>query len=117
VLEKAYASIDRALHDGDLVCIFPEGQLTRTGEMNPFKGGVERIIARHPVSVIPLALRGLWGSFFSRFGGSAFGTLPRPLQRGLSSRLELVAGVPVAPADVSAALLQERVLALRGERQ
>jgi 1-acyl-sn-glycerol-3-phosphate acyltransferase len=117
VLEKAYASIDRALHDGDLVCIFPEGQLTRTGEMNPFKGGVERIIARHPVSVIPLALRGLWGSFFSRFGGSAFGTLPRPLQRGLSSRLELVAGIPVAPADVSAALLQERVLALRGERQ
>jgi 1-acyl-sn-glycerol-3-phosphate acyltransferase len=114
ILEAAYQRIDQALADGDLVCIFPEGQLTRTGEMNPFKGGVERIVAQHPVPVIPLALRGLWGSFFSRFGGSAFGTLPRPLQRGLSSRLELVAGAPVPAADVSASMLQQRVLELRG---
>jgi 1-acyl-sn-glycerol-3-phosphate acyltransferase len=71
-------------------------------------------VAQHPVPVIPLALRGLWGSFFSRFGGSAFGTLPRPLQRGLSSRLELVAGAPVPAADVSASMLQQRVLELRG---
>jgi 1-acyl-sn-glycerol-3-phosphate acyltransferase len=114
ILEAAYASIDQALADGDLVCIFPEGKLTQTGELNEFKAGVERIVARHPVVVIPLALRGLWGSFFSRFGGSALGTLPRPVKSGLSSTLELAVGTPVAAEDVSAALLQERVLALRG---
>ena len=114
ILEAAYDSIDRALADGDLVCIFPEGKLTSTGEINEFKAGVERIVTRHPVIVIPLALRGLWGSFFSRFGGSAFGTLPRPMKSGLSSTLELAVGTPVAPEHVTAALLQERVMTLRG---
>jgi 1-acyl-sn-glycerol-3-phosphate acyltransferase len=114
ILEAAYNSIDRALADGDLVCIFPEGKLTATGDVNEFKSGVERIVKRHPVVVIPLALRGLWGSFFSRFGGSAFGTLPRPIRSGLSSTLELLVGAPVAPENVTAALLQERVMALRG---
>ena len=56
---------------GDLVCIFPEGRITTTGELNPFRPGIERILARNPVPVVPMALRGLWGSFFSRKGGAA----------------------------------------------
>jgi len=114
ILEAAYRSIDQALSEGDLVCIFPEGRLTDTGEVDEFKGGVERIVALHPVPVIPLALRGLWGSVFSRKTGRAFSSWPRPMRRGISSRLELVAGEPVAPADASAAILRERVVALRG---
>ncbi len=117
ILEDAYRQIDVALGEGDLVCIFPEGRLTQTGEVDEFKTGVERIIALHPVPVIPLALRGLWGSVFSRRSGRAFSTLPRPLRRGFSSRLELIAGEPVAPADASAANLRERVIALRGSKR
>jgi 1-acyl-sn-glycerol-3-phosphate acyltransferase len=44
----------------------PGGKLTRDGEINPFKGGVQKIIDRSPVPVLPMALRGLWGSLFSR---------------------------------------------------
>jgi 1-acyl-sn-glycerol-3-phosphate acyltransferase len=66
VLEKAYDEIAAALADGQLVCIFPEGQLTRDGEIGPFRPGVMRILERTPVPVIPMALSGLWRSIFSR---------------------------------------------------
>ncbi len=109
--EAAFAEVERALTAGDLVCIFPEGQITRTGDLNPFRPGVERIVARTAVPVVPLALRGLWGSFFSRMGGRA---MRHPFRR-FWSRIEVVAGAAVGPADVSAAAVQDRVLALRGD--
>jgi len=111
MLERAYDEIARALEHGELVCIFPEGRLTQDGELNPFKPGVERIVRRTPVSVVPLALRGLWGSFFSRHAGHAMRGLPRRLW----SRLAVVSGAPVPAAQVSAAGLQRTVAALRGE--
>jgi 1-acyl-sn-glycerol-3-phosphate acyltransferase len=71
-----------------------------------------KIIRRNPVPVVPMALRGLWGSFFSRKGGAAMkGKLPRPL----FYKIALALGPPVPPAAVSAAGLQERVAALRGD--
>ncbi len=109
--EAAFEEVERALAAGDLVCIFPEGQITRTGELNPFRTGVERMIARNPVPVVPMALRGLWGSFFSRMGCHA---MRHPFRR-FWSRIELVAGNAVAPGDASAAFLQTQVLALRGD--
>ena len=51
---------------GDLICIFPEGQLTYTGSLGRFKTGIESITKRSPVPVYPIALSGLWGSIFSR---------------------------------------------------
>ncbi|MNQ97266.1 Bifunctional protein Aas [compost metagenome] len=112
MLQRAYDAVAAALEDGDLVCIFPEGKITATGEINPFKGGVQQIIRRTPVPVVPMALRGLWGSFFSRKGGVA---MSRPFRRGILSRLELVVGEPVAPEAASAEGLQQMVLALRGD--
>ena len=109
--EAAFEEVERALGAGDGVCIFPEGQITRTGDLSPFRAGVERMIARNPVPVVPMALRGLWGSFFSRMGGHA---MRHPFRR-FWSRIELVAGNAVAPADASAAFLQMQVLALRGD--
>src|SRR5262245_5077425 len=111
LLERAYAEIGRALDAGDLVCIFPEGRITTTGEMNPFRPGIERVLARNPVPVVPVALRGLWGSFFSRQDGHA---MSRPFRR-VWSRIEVVAGPPLAPQGATAAALEERVLALRGD--
>ncbi|OWY35031.1 MFS transporter [Herbaspirillum aquaticum] len=110
--EKAFVDIAQALHEGELVCISPEGKLTRDGEINPFKGGVQKIIDRSPVPVLPMALRGLWGSLFSRDPSNP---VARTFKRGLFSRLELAVGEPIAPAAVSPEGLQEQVRALRGD--
>lgn len=111
-LEQAYEEIDRALADGDLVGIFPEGRITTDGEIAPFRPGIQRIIARRPVPVIPLALRGMWGSFFSRMGGKA---MSRFLPRGVLSKIALVAGPPVEPALATPDSLFQTVRALRGD--
>jgi 1-acyl-sn-glycerol-3-phosphate acyltransferase len=112
MLTRAYDTIAAALAEGEVVCIFPEGKITATGEMNPFKEGVRRIVERTPVPVVPMALRGLWGSFFSRQGGAA---MTRPFRRGFLNKLELCIGAPVPAQSVSPEGLQQAVLALRGE--
>ena len=114
MMESAFEQISAALQQDEVVCIFPEGKLTEDGEMDSFKSGVSRILKRDPVPVVPLALRGLWGSFFSRAYGSA---MSRLLPRGMLSRIELVAGEPIKAKDATLELMQERVLELRGERR
>jgi len=111
LMEKAFIDIAQALHEGDLVCIFPEGKLTRTGEMSEFRGGIAKILERSKVPVIPMALRGLWGSVFSRDPTNVF---ERSLTRGLRSRLTLVVGVPVPPQEATPEHLYDEVLSLRG---
>ncbi|MDQ2818833.1 MAG: MFS transporter [Pseudomonadota bacterium] len=112
LMEKAYVDIAQALHDGDLVCIFPEGKLTSTGEMNEFRGGVAKIVERSKVPVIPMALRGLWGSLLTRDKANLF---ERSIARGWRSRLALAVGHPVQPQQATPEYLQEQVLALRGD--
>ena len=113
-LQKAFDQIDAELADGEIVCIFPEGKLTRSGEMNEFKRGVEKILERRPVPVIPLALRGLWGSFFShRDGKSAMTQMPKRFW----SKIEVIVTAPVPGDDASATSLQKIVAGLRGEWQ
>ena len=114
MLNRAYEACAKALDDGDLVCIFPEGKLTRTGDMNPFRHGVVEILRRKAVPVVPMALRGLWGSFWSRSTDARF---PRPLQRGVMSRLTLAVGEPLEPADATPERLQQVVTDLRGARK
>jgi 1-acyl-sn-glycerol-3-phosphate acyltransferase len=112
LMEKAYVDIDQALHEGELVCIFPEGKLTSTGEMNEFKGGIRKIVERSPVPVIPMALRGLWGSLLTRGAGNPF---ERSFRRGPRSKLSLVVGQPLPATQATPEALYERVLDLRGE--
>lgn len=113
-LAAAYDACAAALADGDLVCIFPEGKLTKTGDMNPFRHGVTEILRRSPVPVVPMALRGLWGSVFSRQSASG---QPGPTRRGLTNRLTLAVGEPIAPDEVTLERLQETVAGLRGARR
>jgi 1-acyl-sn-glycerol-3-phosphate acyltransferase len=103
-----------ALNEGELVGIFPEGRITDTGELYPFRPGVTRILERNPVPVIPLALQGLWGSFFSRKDGPA---MSKPFRRGLFSKIAVVGAPPVAPAAATPERLQEIVAELRGDRK
>jgi 1-acyl-sn-glycerol-3-phosphate acyltransferase len=112
IMEKAYIDIAKALHEGDLVCIFPEGKLTKTGEIDVFKGGVMKILERSKVAVIPMALRGLWGSMLTRGEGNPFN---RSFKRGPWSKLELVVGESLAPENVNPEMLRDKVAALRGE--
>lgn len=102
VLERAFQRIAHALEDGELLCIFPEGKITHTGRMNEFRRGIERILATTPVPVIPMALHGLWGSFFSRKDGPAMRKRPRRFR----ARIELTCGAPVPAHQASAARLQ-----------
>jgi 1-acyl-sn-glycerol-3-phosphate acyltransferase len=109
-LEAAYDQIADELAAGEVVCIFPEGTVTKDGKMNPFRPGVEKIIRRTPVPVIPMALCGMWGSFFSRKYGRA---MSKPFRR-VWSRLTLIIGEPIPPEQVTAVALQQRVAALGG---
>jgi len=107
IYERAFRKIAEYLKEGELVCIFPEGKLTTDGEINEFKGGMTRVLEETPVPVIPLALQGLWGSFFSRDPAKG-------LFRRLWSRVTLVAGTPVGAEVAVPEQLREQVLQLRG---
>ena len=108
LMEKAFDEVDRALQDGDVVCIFPEGRLTRDGTMAKFKSGVERIIQRRPVPVISMCLYGLWGSAFSREKSFILWRIIN----GIRSRIDLTISPPQDPAGLTAATLQAQVAEL-----
>ncbi|OEE58811.1 acyl-phosphate glycerol 3-phosphate acyltransferase [Enterovibrio norvegicus FF-454] len=107
----ALNQVKQQLEAGELVCIFPEGQLTSDGDMQPFKRGIDLILKQTPVPVIPIALKGLWGSYFSREGGRALLKFPRLCR----SNVEVVAGSPVSPSEASSERLFNDVKALRGD--
>lgn len=122
LMQQAFDEIDRTLAEGELVAIFPEGRLTADGSIAPFRSGVERIVARaagrgQEVPVVPMALRNMWASMWSRRGATAeAGRLERMrLPRRLRARIGVVAGPPVAGAHASAADLEARVRTLRGD--
>lgn len=108
IYHRAFESIEHYLAQGEIVCIFPEGGITRDGHIQTFKSGVEKIIQRTPVPVVPLAIQGMWGSYFSRHPDKGFG-------RRLWSRVRLVAGAPMTADKVSRHELQRQVTWLRGQ--
>jgi 1-acyl-sn-glycerol-3-phosphate acyltransferase len=110
LMQRAFDEIDAALAAGELVGIFPEGTLTKDGGVAPFKSGVERILARRPVPVVPLALRNLWGSMWSR-RDSRLGRMRLP--RRFRAHVGLAAGAPMPPGT-SAEALEAKVRELRG---
>ena len=111
LMERAFVEIEAELRAGNVVCIFPEGGLTTNGDLQHFRSGIERIVKTTPVPVVPMALQGLWGSFFSRRDNAL-----KRARRRVWTRIGLVAGEPVPADQVSAADLQQRVQALRGDR-
>ncbi len=112
MMEQAFAEVAKALDAGELVGIFPEGRITDNGELYPFRPGTARILERNPVPVIPLALQGLWGSFFSRKDGAA---MTKPFRRGLFSKIAVAGAPPVPPEAATPEHLQAVVQDLRGD--
>jgi len=108
--QQAMDDIADALDRGHLLCLFPEGKLTQDGEINEFKTGIERILERNPVPVVPMALQGLWGSFFSHSHGGVFKKPFRPHWR----HIKVLADSPIPPEQATAQIFQEQVAHLRG---
>ena len=107
---KAFAEAERVLAEGDMLCLFPEGGITKDGTLQTFKPGIMKILEAQPAPVIPAALHNLWGSYFSRIeGGQA---MVKPFRRGLFNRVGVVVGEAIAPEQVSPEGLQQRVQAL-----
>jgi len=111
LMNAAFEKVDAELAAGNVVCIFPEGGLTTDGEVQRFRPGIEKIIARRPVPVIPVALGRLWGSWFSRRKQGGIRKIPGRL----FARVPITFGEPVKPADVTAERLELLVRTLRGE--
>ena len=111
LMDEAFDLVDAELAAGNLVCIFPEGAITRDGKIRYFRPGIEKIISRRPVPVIPVALGRLWGSWFSRNKRGGIRKIPGRL----FARVPVKIGAPVAPADATAANLELLVRTLRGE--
>ena len=109
VHEDAFRQIAAGLAAGDLLCVFPEGRPTQEGEVGEFKVDIEKIVATTPVPVVPMALRGVWGSWFSSRNG------PRGSKRQPFRKVAVAASEPVPPGEVRAEVLREQVLALRGD--
>ena len=115
-MQGAFDAVDAALAAGELVCIFPEGALTKDGRIAAFKSGVEKIMQRaadagRPVPVVPMALRGMWASMWSR-RDSRLGRMRAP--RRLRAGVEVVADAPLEGV-VEAGVLEARVRQLRGD--
>lgn len=101
--ERALREIDDALANDEVVVVFPEGQLTRDGEVGPFKRGIERIARARATPVVPAAIDGLWCSVFSRG--------PRRPRR-LRPQLRVAVGARIEAEHVSAEHLRDTVLRL-----
>lgn len=106
--ESAFEKISEELKNNQVICIFPEGNLTKDGETQPFRPGIERIIKNDPVPVIPMALNNLWGSMFSWSGGKVFKKMPRRFWHKVS----LDIGKPLDPQTVTAEKLEGIVKSL-----
>ncbi|MFT4179268.1 MAG: MFS transporter [Thermomonas sp.] len=116
IMQRAFDAVDAALAEGELVCIFPEGALTKDGDIAPFKSGVEKILQRaaargQQVPVVPMALKNMWGSMWSK-RDSRLGQMRVP--RRLRAHIEVVAGEPM-PFNSTAEMLEAKVRELRGD--
>ena len=115
VYAAAMAAAVQRLEEGELVCIFPEGSITRDGQLQEIKGGVLKLLQSAQsrgvtVPVIPMALTHLWGSFFSRIENGI--AMVKPLRRGGFNQVGLQVGEPMAGDHWALQDLQQQVEAL-----
>ena len=113
IMDDAFEKVDAELAAGNVVCIFPEGAITHDGEIARFRPGIEKIIKRRPVPVVPASLGRLWGSWFSRRRDGGIRKIPGRL----FSRVTVTFGKPVPASEVTAARLELLVRTLRGDER
>lgn len=110
MLESAFVAMEEALDNGEVLCIFPEGQITRDGQMNTFREGVKALTDGKQVPIVPAALGNLWGSMFSR---SHSFRLPRKLFANINLEFDK----PIAGGrELDVSELQAKIAELRGDQ-
>ena len=114
MIDKAFDKVSEELRDGAIVCVFPEGEITQDGKLTYYRPGIERILKKDQVPVIPIVLKGFWGTFFSRKDGKA-GSKPSLLIKDIFSKIEVDIGAPIAAKDVTAKGLEDYTRAKLGE--
>jgi len=119
IYEAAFSQAAEVLRRGELLAIFPEGGLTTDGELQAFQPGLMKILAQARADgmeppVVPMALSGLWGSFFSRIERREGKprAMARPFRRGIFNRVTLRIGEPVRAADIQPETLRTQVKAM-----
>jgi 1-acyl-sn-glycerol-3-phosphate acyltransferase len=112
LMQRAFDANDAALAEGELVGIFPEGALTKDGDIAAFKSGIEKVLAKRAVPVVPMALRGMWSSMWSRRDGR-LGRMRLP--RRVRAHVEVIAAPAMGGSGLTAAMLEAKVRALRGD--
>jgi acyl-[acyl-carrier-protein]-phospholipid O-acyltransferase / long-chain-fatty-acid--[acyl-carrier-protein] ligase len=86
-----------AIRSGEVVCIFAEGQITRIGQLLPFRRGMERIMKGVDAPIVPVNLHGVWGSIFSFKGGRFFWKMPRSIPYPVTVSF----GTPMPPTSTA----------------
>lgn len=110
-VKKAIEKVNEGLEAGDLIAIFPEGQLTYTGHMIRFKFGIEWMLANNKVDVIPVALVGLWGSILSRkYIGKKWFWVPNSFRR----KVWAICGQKIPHEKATINNMQRSIMKLKG---
>lgn len=114
-IRRALDDVSEALRHGEVVMVFPEGRLTPDGEIHAFRRGLETILMRDAVPVVPAGLAGLWGSWTSHYDGKAFKKWPRRFRAPVSLHF----GKPINPREIGdlalRRYLEQQVRSLKAE--
>ncbi|EMI57339.1 AMP-binding protein [Rhodopirellula sallentina] len=109
---RALRTAREGLNNGDVIGIFAEGTITRTGQVQAFRPGMTKILQKTDAQVVPVYLEGLWGSIFSFSGGRFFKKWPNKIRRTVT----LYVGEPLPP-DTPISTIRTRVQALGSQAQ
>jgi len=113
-LEIALEKVEERLKEGEMVALFPEAYITKTGELLPFKPGIEQMAKKHSdCLIIPLAISGMWGSWFSRHINQRAMT-GFPWRRSFRTKLTINIGSPIQSRDLTTTDLEKKIESLRG---
>jgi acyl-[acyl-carrier-protein]-phospholipid O-acyltransferase/long-chain-fatty-acid--[acyl-carrier-protein] ligase len=115
-VKTALDTAREALQNGELVCIFPEGGMTRTGQLQPFKPGMLQIVQGTDAAIVPVYLDELYGSIFSFRGGSSILKRPQPGPRRVSIWFGEPLDDPQSVHEVRSAVQMLGASAVRGRR-
>lgn len=116
-LRRAMEQIEKRLEESELVALFPEAYISKDGDLIPFKKGVSELSKKDPkIQIVPMAISGMWGSWFSRHNnGRAMVGVPK--RRSFRTEIEINVGQPIMASELTTQKLYDKVLSLRGQNK
>lgn len=103
ILKMAFEGVSQTITEGKVIGVFPEGFISRNGELRRFQPGITKIVKEHNISVVPISISGLWGSVFSYEGGKVIFKFPKSFRR----KIKVVVGKPMGPDNFDLKVLEQ----------